>query len=204
MNGQDELQEIWNSQPLRGNVKGEEIMELVQTKIRRFDRTIALRNLRECIAAAIVAVFFVWSAFRMPNAVMKTGSIVVATGAVWIVYYLLRHGQAPATTDPNQDVTGYTRALVERYDRQIRLLKSVRYWYLLPMYVGLLILSAGRLLDAKTGSRGWWGLAEPAVVTAVFAGVWWLNEVVAVGRLLKQRARLLSMIGHNELAGSGQ
>ncbi len=204
MNGQDELREIWSSQPLCGDVKGEEIMEMVQRKIRHFDRAIALRNLLECIAAVVVAVFFAWSAFRMPNAVMKTGSIVVAAGAVWIVYYLLRHGQAAPGADPSQELAGYTRDLVDRYDRQIRLLKSVKYWYLAPMYAGLLILSAGRLVDAKEGSRGWWDLAEPAIVTSVFAAVWWLNEVVAVGRLSSERARLLSITGHDELTGSGQ
>jgi len=204
MNGQDELREIWSSQPLCGELKGEEIMEVVQRKIRHFDRAIALRNLLECIAAVAVAVFFVWSAFRMPNAVMKTGSIVVAAGAVWIVYYLLRHGQAAPAADPSQDVVGYTRCLIERYDRQIRLLKSVKYWYLLPLYLGLLILSAGRLVDAKSGRLGWWGLGEPAVISAVFAAVWWLNEVAGVGWLSKERARLLSITGHDELTGSGQ
>ena len=204
MNGQDELREIWSSQPLCGELKGEEIMEVVQRKIRHFDRAIALRNLLECIAAVAVAVFFVWSAFRMPNAVMKTGSIVVAAGAVWIVYYLLRHGQAAPAADPSQDVMGYTRCLIERYDRQIRLLKSVKYWYLLPLYLGLLILSAGRLVDAKSGRLGWWGLGEPAVISAVFAAVWWLNEVAGVGWLSKERARLLSITGHDELTGSGQ
>lgn len=204
MNGQDELREIWSSQTPSGNVRGEEIMEMVQRNIRRFDRMIAIRNAMECIAAAVVVVFFAWSAFRVPNGVAKTGSVVVAAGAVWIIYYLLRHGQAQGRIDPSQDVTGYTRGLVERYDLQIRLLKSAKYWYLLPMYLGLQIMFAGRIMAATAGSRGWWDLGEPAVVTVVFAAVWWLNEWAAVGRLSKERARLLPTTGLDERPRSDQ
>ena len=93
----------------------------------------------------------------------------------------------------------YTRALVERYDHQIRLLKSVKYWYLLPMYVGLLIISAGVLQQrAKGGNLGWWDFAGPVFYTAFFAAVWWLNEVSAVRRLRKLRARLLSITNEDE------
>jgi hypothetical protein len=37
----------------------------------------------------------------------------------------------------------------------------------------------------------WPQLVAAAVYTAVFGTVWWLNEVYAVGKLRRQRARLL-------------
>jgi hypothetical protein len=64
-------------------------------------------------------------------------------------------------------------ALLERYDRQIRLLKSVKYWYRLPPYVGLLIGSAGVLLNHwRLGMIGWRDFLGPAAYTAFFAFVW--------------------------------
>jgi hypothetical protein len=190
----DELRELWSSQPPCGETKGEDILALVQKKIRHFDRMIAVRNLLECIAAGLVAIFFGWLGLRTHDLLMRTGFLVVAAGALWIIYYLLRYGNTSVSADPSQNLVDYTRALVGRYDHQIRLLKSVKYWYLLPMYVGLLITSAALSLDrAKAGRLGWGDLAIPALYTAVFAGVWWLNEVAAVGRLRKQRAKLLAM-----------
>ena len=199
MNEQDELRDLWTSQLPCGKAKGEDIVALVQKTIRHFDRVIAVRNMLECIAGGAVALFFGLQGLRTHDYVMRTGSLVVAAGAAWIIYYLLRYGKTSVGGDPSQNVMSYTRALVERYDHQIRLLKSVKYWYLLPMYVGLLIMSAGHFLErAKAGTMGWRDIGGPAVYTAVFAAVWWLNEVGSVGRLRQERSKLLSMTGGTE------
>ena len=147
--------------------------------------------------------FFSWFGLRAHEALMRIGALVIAVSALWIIYFLLRYGKTAVNPDPSQNLLGYTRALIERYDHQIRLLKSVKYWYLLPMYVGLLIISAGVFLQrAKGRNLDWRDFAGPVLYSAIFAAVWWLNEVSAVGRLRKQRARLLSMIEAGELTGS--
>ncbi len=199
MKGQDELHELWNSQPPRGReTKGQDLVVLIQKRMRHFDRIIAVRNLLECLAGGVVVVFFGWFGVRTHDALMRTGALVVAAGAAWVIYYVIRYGKAPVSADPSQSTLGYTGALIEHYDHQIRLLRSVKYWYLLPMYVGLLIISAGLFLQrTKTGNLGWRDLGVPAFYTAVFAAVWWLNEVVAVGRLRKERTRLLTMTSQN-------
>jgi hypothetical protein len=203
MNGHDELRDLWSCEPPSGETKGEDIMAMVQRKTRAFDRMIAVRNLTECAAAGLVMVFFAYIAFRAGDALTRAGAIVVAAGGAWIIFYLLRYGTASAGVDPSRDSAGYARALLERYDRQIRLLKSVKYWYLLPMYAGLLIMSAGGLLrNTKSGILGWRDFAGPAFYTAVFAFVWWLNEVHGVRLLRRQRARLLEITGESDILGS--
>ena len=194
MNSQDELRELWCSQPSLKTTKGEDMLALVQKRTSRFDRIITIRNAVECVAAGIVATFFLVNAVRTHEVLQRTGSLVIAVGALWIIFYVLRYGKADPNVDPSQTLTGYTQALASRYDYQIHLLRSVKYWYLLPLYVGLLIASAGILLGhLRAGSlslKDFWG---PAFYTAVFAAVWWLNEVYAVGRLRKERTRLLSL-----------
>jgi hypothetical protein len=195
MNGRDELRELWCSQPYTGATKGEELVKLVEKRMRHFDRAILVRNLLECVAAVVVAALFTLFAVRA-HGLQRAGFIVIAASAVWIVYYLLRYGHGPANADPDQDLNAFKRALLERYDRQIRLLKSVKYWYLLPPYIGLLIESAGELLnDAKVGQLPWRDFLLPLFYTAFFAFGWWLNEVYAVARLRTERSRLLSLAG---------
>jgi hypothetical protein len=199
MNEQDDLRDLWTSQPPSVKTKGEDIMALVQKKIRHFDRAIAVRNVLESTAGGAVAVFFGWQGLRAHDAFMRTGSLVVAAGAAWIIYYIFRYGKKSVSADPSQSVPSYTRALVERYDHQIRLLKSVKYWYLLPMYIGLLIISAGLLFErANAGTLGWRDFGGPAVYTVVFAAIWWLNEVSTVARLRRERSKLLSMTAESE------
>jgi len=201
MNDEDELQKLWKNQPPCGVVKGNEMLEIVEKKMQKFDRMIAIRNRVECIAAAAVAIFFTWTAVHAPNVVMKAGCLVVAAGGVWIIYYMLRHGAAKVTVDPSENLADYTQALIGRYDQQIRLLKSVKYWYLLPIYIGLLILSVGLSLEhAQQGAPVWIDLIAPVIYTIVFGVIWWLNEVPAVRRLLSERAQLLSITNQYEVS----
>ena len=204
MNGEDELRELWCAQPLREQTKAEDLLALVQRRTHSFDRMIAVRNLAESVAGGFVFLFFGWLGWRTQETLMRTGYFVVAAGAAWIIYYLVRYGNTRVSADPSQSLTDYTRALVERYDHQIRLLKMVKYWYLLPIYTGLLITSVALFLEHGWRIPAWRDFAMPALYTAFFAAVWWLNEVYSVGRLRKQRARLLSMIEDCKLTRSGE
>jgi len=67
-----------------------------------------------------------------------------------------------------------SRRWLHQYDQQIRLLQKVKYWYLLPPYVGLLLASAGKIM-ARTAEGQPAGRSRIAVAiyTAVFAIVWW-------------------------------
>jgi hypothetical protein len=199
MNGQDELHDLWCSQPSLGTGRGEDMLRFVQRRTNRFDRAMAVRNWIECIAAGVVVVMFGFSAFRAGDALARAGSLVIAASAAWIIFYLLRYGRGPRDVDPSLDLRGYAQALVNRYDHQIKLLKSVKYWYLLPPYLGLLLGTLGILKDkARTGALSWSDAIPPVIYTAVFAAVWWLNEVYSVGRLRQERGKLLAMTANNQ------
>lgn len=196
MDVRDELSELWCSQSDPIAITIEELLMLVQKKTRQFDRLILIRNLLESVSGLAVTVMFVAMAARATDALQRAGLLIVAASGLWIIIFLLRYGRASAPADPDQGLNGYRRALVERYDHQIRLLKSVKYWYLLPPWIGLLIGSTGVVLhEFHNGRLGWYHFIAPAIYTALFAFVWWLNEVHAVARLRVERARVLAVAG---------
>lgn len=197
----DELRELWNCDTSAKTAQGDEIMEAVQQRTQRFDRAIRNRNLRECIAAAIVFAIFLWNAVTAPDAFTRAGSIIIATSAVWIAFHLMHYGRAKTAVIPDQSLMSYTQSLMASYDRQIRLSKTVLYWYLLLPYIGLLTYTAGLLLDhAKAGNLNWRYAIYPAIYTLMFAAVWWLNAVYAVRRLRASREKLLAMTEYNDSA----
>ena len=193
MNEQDELRELWCSEPSSKTTEAEDMLKFVQRKASRFDRIIVVRNWIECIAAGAIMVVVGSFAFRSDNALVKAGWLVMAASMAWIIFYLVRFGKAPSTVDPSLDLLGYANALANRYDHQIKLLKSVKYWYLLPPYLGLLLETLGALQERARGGLRWVDLIWPAIYTALFAALWWLNEVYSVGRLRKERAKLRLM-----------
>lgn len=193
MNKPDDLEQLWKTQPVDPVVKGEEMRKIILRKTEKFDRTIRRRNIRETVAAAMVAIFFTYIAWGQRNGIDRAGSIILVASSLWIIYYMWRRGGKPPDPNPDQTLEGYRRALVRKYDHQIRLLRNVKFWYLAPMYVGLLIATAGLLKErAASGALTWVDAIGPIVYTLVFAAIWWLNEVYTVRKLQGMRTKLMA------------
>lgn len=181
------------------NREGRRHVDLVQRKTTGFDRLIAVRNWMECVASAVVMASFAYFAFKAHNTLVRAGCLIIAAGAAWIIFYLIRYGKGPSAVDPSLDLMSYTHALAERYDYQIQLLKSVKYWYLLPPYLGLVLATAGVFQERATaGILRWFDWIWPVLYTGLYAAVWWLNEVYSVRRLQNDRGRLLAMTPNSE------
>jgi hypothetical protein len=192
MNTPDDLQALWQQSPVASGRKGDEMLAIVEKKSRTFDRKIRVRNWVECIAGVVVAAAFGWIAFAIaPNAVVRSGAIIVVLSAVWVIFYIVRYGGNPAPV-PDQTLASYRQALTENYDHQIRLLRNVKYWYVLPPYIGVLTLSAGILMEvSKHRPLNPKDFVSPAICTTVSVLIWWLNEGYGVRKLRKERESLL-------------
>ena len=192
MADKDELNQLWCGQTTGPPTKGEDMLTIAMERAERFDRTIKARSWRECGAAAVVTAIFAFKAWGSQNALACAGNLVVAASGLWIVFFMFRYGRNAPAPAADRSLADFQQALLREYEHQILLLKNVKYWYLLPPYVGLLMASAGTVMARSAEGRpGWPESIAVAIYTAVFGGVWWLNETYAVGKLRRERARLL-------------
>jgi hypothetical protein len=198
----DELNQLWCDQTTGPPLKGEYMLTIAIERANRFDRTIKARNWRECLVAALLTAIFAFIAWKSPNALARAGNLVVAASGVWIVFCILRYGREAKSPEADQSLLDFQQALLRKYEHQIRLLKNVKYWYLLPPYVGLLIANAGVAM-ARTAEHGpvWPQWIAMAIYTAVFGCIWWLNEGQAVQHLRRERDKLLREL--NSAPGDG-
>ncbi|MGD0616933.1 MAG: hypothetical protein ABSB67_04650 [Bryobacteraceae bacterium] len=188
MNSNDELRDLWQ-QPAGDPARtGEDMLTLVIEKTRKMDRQIAIRNTRECLAAAAVTIFFGWFAWRAPGSIERIGWTITALSGIWIAFYILRFGKGPGQPDRTASVMAYSSLLAENYDRQIRLLRNVKYWYLLPIWVGMAIGMVGASL--RTHEQAWVLAVKLSSVTATFAFIWALNEWWGVRYLRRLKEQL--------------
>jgi len=156
-------------------------------RTRKFDRQIASRNTRELCGALVVMVLFAVMAWRAQGLVERIGWIITSASGVWVAFYMLRHGAGPGRPDRDASVAAYTAVLAENYDRQIRLLRNVKYWYLLPMYCGIAVATFGQWLRTHLTAPALLGMG---IVTAGFVGVWIMNERYGVRKLEQLKAEL--------------
>jgi len=188
----DELDQLWCGQAIGPPIKGEDMLTIAMRRANRFDRTIQVRNGVECGAAALLTVLFSVMAWKSPNALACAGNLVVAASGVWIAFYMLRYGRETSLAE-DRTLADFQHALLLKYEHQIRLLKNVKYWYLLPPYIGLLLASVGQVMaQTAQGRPGWPELIAVIVYTAVFGFVWWLNERYGVRKLKSDHARLVA------------
>jgi hypothetical protein len=71
--------------------------------------------------------------------------------------------------EPRPDSRDISARLSAKYGYQIRLLRNVKFWYLAPLYVGLLTATASVLKErAASGALTWADAIGPIIYTLVF------------------------------------
>ena len=188
----EDLRLLWQLDSGSTAINQQELWLKLQQRANKFDRTIRWRDIREIAAGLFIAVFFLWFAVRAGSPWSRAANLWLAAYGVWIIFFLLRFSRVSRKPQPEQTLAVYRRELLERYDRQIRLLRNAKYWYVLPLWIGWMLTSIAYL--AKGGGKvGCMVLVT--VFSAVSAGVWWVNAVPGVRHVERQRRELVSLIG---------
>ena len=150
-------------------------MTVVIERTRKLDRQIASRNTREAGAALLLIAIFAILAWHAPGWIDRIGWGLTSAAACGLCTTCADSGPA------------YTAVLEAGYDKQIQLLRTVKYWYLLPMWCGIAVAVVGRWLRTHQTPPAVLGMG---IVTAGFIGVWILNERYGVRYLERLKAEL--------------
>jgi hypothetical protein len=168
----EQLRAVW--QQHLGRSLGRSEVDLVARLLEQFaldfERKIRRRDMMESAAALAAVVLFGLAALRMPTIVGKLGCLIVVAWAVFIIVKLRRArrvGKRPAESLPLLDFFSEER---EHLVRQIRLLRSVAWWYISPCLLG-----ANLVFWAN--SRSTIASVSYLVGTLLFGlFIWWLNR----------------------------
>lgn len=167
--------------------KGED-MDGLRKRLADLRRTAWRRDLRETIAAVFVTAFFGWVAVTAEPPLARAGAAVIAAAAVFIIIWMPLAGGRNREPDRHLPVVEFFRRELRYLDRQIRLLRSVFWWYIAPNLAGLVLFFIG------TGGSVTVTGALIAMALAVAGVVYWLNQAAATAGIIPLReevARLL-------------
>jgi hypothetical protein len=132
-NPEQELQELWQSQELKG---GRMSVEQIRVKAGSFEKKVRLRNGIEYSAAVIVLSSFGYQTFTAENIFMRVGAFLTVLATLFVVYVLHTRGSAqnlPEELGRSASLDFHRSSLV----RQRNLLQGIWRWYLLPFVPGV-------------------------------------------------------------------
>lgn len=174
---------IWQSHASEQD--SERVARAIMARAWRFDQTVFWRNAREYAAGIVLLVLFLG---QLVMGYDRMGALVGIGAVGFVMAYLWWKHRGLQPLDPAADVVAYRTALLARVDDQIRLLRSVTYWYLLPLFLPTLWQAVGVWNKSPLAA-----IISLAVVAAIFAFVRWLNVNAAVHALLATRSNVESM-----------
>jgi positive regulator of sigma E activity len=174
----DDLQSTWQSHnhgmPL--NVDTNVLMREVRQNHRVFERQLLCRDLSEIIAALLITVVFASLAVLLGQWTLflcAAGSLIV--GSFFLVDRL-KQRQRRSTIANTLLLT--VDAAIEEEKHQIRLLRNILWWYLLPLIPGIGLFLASVSWQSRAN-----GFAEQIVIAVVaaicaiaFWLVYWINQ----------------------------
>jgi hypothetical protein len=194
----EDVRKQWQSEvdrPLAAD-RFKELLSVAQQKYSKLERTVYWRDLREIAAAMFVMVAFAagWPAFYRKSLVAAAGAGILILAPPFIVYMLIR-ARRPIALPLDASVLDCSRQRLTWLDRQIQLLQTVAYWYVAPIFVGIVLFDWGL-------ARGHWLFFSAHVATSALFCLFviFLNRRAVRKQLLPIREELVQVIAGLERA----
>ena len=185
-----ELKKLWQQQPLRAPALSPgQVMSAMQKQTTQLRRTLLARDVRELVACVIVGVVFGIYFFINRAPIARLGALITVAGSIFIAWKILHARRTTPAAKPDAPVVESLRAELHSVRTQSQLLRSVGWWYLLPLTVGALVFVWGMPLGNLVFKVGF-TLVE--LVLNVF--IYRLNQRAVSKQLLPVEAQLESLI----------
>ena len=144
----EELKKLWQQQPLREPVPATaQLISAMQTQTRQLRGILDARDLRELLACAVVMIVFGGFAYSLHvhQPISRLGDWIVIASSIFIAGKLIYTRWTTPAAPPDATIVEGLQAELNAVRAQSRLLGSVLWWYLLPLFVGLLVMTWGGL-----------------------------------------------------------
>jgi len=187
----DALKQLWKGQSLGPlpELPDEAQIAAMKARMKGFDRTIDGRDLGEVVACVFIALFFGFQLmFRDLSLLTQAGCVVLVASSIFISWRLLVSKRRLPKAAPDAPLFDVARVELRKVENQIGLLQSVAWWYLLPLFVGVMLFHWGGS-DSIVLS-----LFYTAGVIALFVFIHRLNQRAVRKNLLPLKRDLASLV----------
>jgi hypothetical protein len=197
----DELKKLWQQQPLREPApSAAQLISAMQKQTSQLRGIVDARDLRELAACASVIITFGCYAFFLHahQPISRFGDWIVIAGSIFVAWKLIYTRRTTPPAPPGATIVEALRAELNSVRAQSRLLGSVLWWYLLPGFVGVLVMTWGGLPINDPVVMLLLIIPVNIMVTLFFIAVgvviYRLNQVARARQLLPLEAQLEALL----------
>jgi len=191
----DALKQLWKGQDLEAlpKLSDEAQIATLKKRMKRFDKTIQWRDYREVAACIVIIVYFGWHLLvgKYP-ALMQAGFVVLIGSAGFIAWKLIGSKLRLPKAEADAPVFDVVKVELQKVGNQIGLLQSVAWWYLLPLFVGMMLCTWGGSGSFSTNLFG------SSFTFVIYAFIYWLNQFAVKRSLLPLKQALEALLRSTE------
>jgi hypothetical protein len=187
----DELKKLWREQPLAlpPELTGTSQLDALRKKMTRFGRTIWWRDLREVVVGLFIIAIFGFYFFRFPSALARLGCVLTILSTIFIDCRLLWSKRQAGEAILSASIMDSLRVELRKVETQIHLLRTVWWWYILPITTGAEVFYFGV-------NHSWSGRAAFVICGLLLGGFLnWLNQHAVRRYLVPLKNELESFLG---------
>lgn len=135
------LQSAW--QKMKAPLQTENILDVTMSEMETIKRKVRRRNRREIGAAIFLMLFFMPIGYFAANIYSKIGAFIVVLSAIMIIV-MLQNRKNTATADITLPAVLYLYQHLNYLKKEVSILSTVLYWYILPLLIGFAIFFIGQ------------------------------------------------------------
>ena len=179
----DRMKERWQSTAGTPPPASPDLLRSVAARAATLHRQVRQRDWVETAAGVLVSAMFAAFAVSIRQPVARTGAILVSVACVFVAVHLYRV-RTRRPTPQDATLRAHCERELQKVNDQIRLLRSVAWWYLAPLVGSSLVFSWG--LDSSVTSKVVYTLCALFLSLGIYA----LNQRAVRRQLLPVRDAL--------------
>jgi len=179
----DDLKAGWKTEVTQVNETMDitQIIQSLEKETKKFDKHVKRRDILEISIALLLIPVWVWKLFYSASVIQSVGLLIAIVACVFIPYKLVKAKQVVTAKDNSI----LANLLVEKnkLENQKNLLESIAIWYISPLMVAIVLITAG----ARVNEAGLPLISETLVIYYGFCallvvGVYLLNKRAAANK----------------------
>lgn len=166
-------------------------MKSIKNATLDFEKVIKQRNLRETLAAIFVIGIYGFSGLKQNTFFEAMICYIIVLSAVFIIIYMNYYSSKNIIKKNNLKSSEHLKNYTQSLKNQIKLLGSVRYWYITPIIPALLMFDGYKIYKALQMNQGFnLELLSIGIILIISLFIIYINEYRGVKELKRELNKL--------------